>query len=292
MGRLTDLDAALEPGLTLRLLYAANPRVKGQTASRIIYAGLSGPATTVDCYAFAWADGSYRCFVGKEDAEPNVAAPPASAVPGAPLPPERERSSAPPPLSDSGAAATGGLLPPIRGAPITSLFGMRYHPILHIVRLHAGIDFGAPVGSLVRAAVDGAVESTGEARGYGQRVVLKHSGFETTYNHLSEIRVEIGEKVRQGQIIALSGNSGLSTGPHLHFEYRIDGTPVDPLPHMGKEIQGRASLILAASKPAFPGASVPAPPTLSRQPPPDPQILAAFAAAKVEIDAALAAAQR
>ena len=114
--------------------------------------------------------------------------------------------------------------------------------------MHAGIDFGAPVGSQVRAAADGEVESAGEARGYGERVVLKHGGYETTYNHLSEIRVQVGRAVRQGEIIALSGNSGLSTGPHLHFEYRVNGTPVDPLPHLGKEFQGRAPII--AGKPA------------------------------------------
>ena len=282
MARLGDLDAALQPGEMLRLLFAKTPRVKGQPASRVIYAGLSGPAATVDCYAFELADGSYRCFNAGEGGE----AAPSPSAPGAPLPPERERPGAPaPPLSDSGAAAAGGLLPPIRGAPITSLFGMRFHPILHIVRLHAGIDFGAPVGSQVRAAVDGVVESAGEARGYGQRVVLKHTGFETTYNHLSEIKVEVGQKVRQGEIIALSGNSGLSTGPHLHFEYRINGTPVDPLPHLGKEFQGRIPMI-ASSKPLFPGASVAVP---SR---PDPATLAAFASAKAEIDAALGAADR
>jgi hypothetical protein len=249
IGSLVDLDAALAGGETLRLLYSASPRVKDQAASRVIYAGLSGP-TAADCYAFALSDGGFGCFT-KETAAPAEGA--------APQPPQRGST---PPL-DTGAAAVGGLLPPIRGAPVTSLFGMRFHPILHITRLHAGIDFGAPVGSLVRAAADGAVESAGEARGYGNRVVLKHDGFETTYNHLSEIRVEVGAKVRQGEIVALSGNSGLSTGPHLHFEYRVGGVPVDPLPHMGKEVQGR--ILASANRPAFAGASVPVPGLFSSQ---------------------------
>jgi murein DD-endopeptidase MepM/ murein hydrolase activator NlpD len=265
---LVDLNAPLAGGETLRLLYAASPRLKDQPASRVVYAGLSGP-TAADCYAFDLDDGGFGCFL-KE-------APGASA---APLPPERGAAA---PL-DTGAAAVGGLLAPIKGAPITSLFGMRFHPILHITRLHAGIDFGAPVGSLVRAAADGVVESAGEARGYGERVVLKHEGYETTYNHLSEIRVAVGAKIRQGEVVALSGNSGLSTGPHLHFEYRVNGVPVDPLPHMGKEIQGR--ILASASRPDFPGASV----SVAR--PPDPATLAAFAAAKAEIDAALAAGGR
>jgi murein DD-endopeptidase MepM/ murein hydrolase activator NlpD len=296
--RLIDLDAPLGAGETLRLLYSRNPRSKAQAASHVIYAGLAGPQATVDCYAFELSDGTYRCFT-QEDAAP--LAPLLPSAPGysqVPLPPERN-GAAPPErsggarLSDSGAAAVGGLLAPIRGAPITSLFGMRFHPILHIVRLHAGIDFGAPVGSQVRAAVDGVVESTGPARGYGDRVVLKHNGFETTYNHLSEIRVEVGARVRQGEIIALSGNSGLSTGPHLHFEYRINGDPVDPLPHMGREVQGRlptAGAESAAAQPSY--MSVPSPPTPARPLPPDPAMLAAFAAAKAEIDAALAEAER
>ena len=266
---LIDLNAALGGGETLRLIYASSLRVKGQAASRIIYAGLSGP-TAADCYAFDLGDGAFGCFLKDEAAQS-----------GAPLPPERPGGAKA--SFDTGATAVGGLLAPIKGAPITSLFGMRFHPILHITRLHAGIDFGAAIGSLVRAAADGLVESAGQARGYGERVVLKHEGYETTYNHLSEIRVEVGEKIKQGDVVALSGNSGLSTGPHLHFEYRVNGTPVDPLPHLGKEVRGR--MLASAGRPDI--ASAPA-----SRPPPDPATLAAFAAAKAVIDAALASAQR
>jgi murein DD-endopeptidase MepM/ murein hydrolase activator NlpD len=319
MSRIADLGAPLSTGVTLRLLYARTPRSKGQ-ASRVIYAGLSGGGASADCYAFELNDGSYRCFL-KEDAEPPPLPPvpppepytpsaPAVTGGGVPLPPERHRQAVSGgggggALADSGANAVGGLLPPIRGAPITSLFGMRFHPILHITRLHAGIDFGAHVGSLVRAAADGVVESAGEARGYGSRVVLKHNGYETTYNHLSEIRVDVGTRVRVGEVIALSGNSGLSTGPHLHFEYRVDGVPQDPLPHMGREVQARPSYAspavsytqerlpsAASSSAAPPGPYIPLPPTIFRPPPPDPAILAAFAAAKADIDAALAVADR
>ncbi len=288
LARFVDLDAPLGTGETLRLLYARNPRAKGQPASQVIYAGVSGPAANAACYAFVLGDGSYRCFNADEDAEPAPLSPQRPSDPNTPFPPVRPGVGRP---SDSGASAVGGLLAPIRGAPVTSLFGMRFHPILHITRLHAGIDFGAAVGSQVRAAADGVVESSGEAHGYGQRVVLKHGGFQTTYNHLSEIRVDNGGRVRQGEIIALSGNSGLSTGPHLHFEYRIDGEPVDPMPHMGREIQGRAPV--ASASPSGPSApTLTFPPTPSKPPPPDPEILAAFAVAKVEIDAVLANSER
>ena len=128
---------------------------------------------------------------------------------------------------------------------MTSLFGMRFHPILHILRLHAGIDFGAPVGSQVRAAADGRVEIAGPAAGFGNHVRIKHAGFETSYSHLSEIPESIkpGVVVKQGEVIALSGNTGLSTGPHLHFEFYLNGDAVDPLPHLGAEIQTAAATL-------------------------------------------------
>ena len=293
LARLVDLDASLSAGVTLKLIYARSPRVKSQPASRVIYAGLTGAAASADCYAFELSDGSYRCFVGKEDALPEIIPLPPLPLPSGnsdiPLPPERPGAGGR--LSDSGAVAVGGLLAPIRGARVTSLFGMRFHPILHITRLHAGLDFGAAVGSQIRASADGVVESTGVAHGYGDRVVLKHGGYETTYNHLSEIRVSEGQKVRQGEIIALSGNSGLSTGPHLHFEYRVGGTPQDPLPHMGRETLGRLPVASLSSRPGPASPGAPAPPP-EKPPEPDPAILAAFAAAKTLIDAALAEAQR
>ena len=127
---------------------------------------------------------------------------------------------------------------------MTSTFGMRFHPILHILRLHAGIDFGAPVGSPVRAVADGKVEIAGPVSGFGNHVRLQHKGFETSYSHLSEIPANVtpGALVTQGQTIALSGNTGLSTGPHLHFEYYLERVAVDPLPHMGTEVAGAAAV--------------------------------------------------
>jgi len=166
-------------------------------------------------------------------------------------------------LGNSGATSVGGILAPIKGAPITSLFGLRFHPILHILRLHAGIDFGAPVGSPVRAAADGRVEIAGLVPGFGEHVRIQHAGFETSYSHLSEIPASIhpGAEVKQGDIIALSGNTGLSTGPHLHFEFYLNRVAVDPLPHLGSEIQTAAARLkgpiiatAAASAPA-PGAT-------------------------------------
>ena len=124
---------------------------------------------------------------------------------------------------------SSGLMAPVAGR-ITSGFGYRYHPILHFSRLHAGIDFGAAWGSPILAAADGQVVGSGYAGGYGRQVRIAHSGgIVTTYSHMSSIIASPGLPVRQGQVIGYVGSSGLSTGPHLHFEVRINGQPVNPL---------------------------------------------------------------
>lgn len=123
---------------------------------------------------------------------------------------------------------TGKFLRPASG-PITSGFGMRYHPILHRNRMHTGIDFGARRGSPIRATADGVVISAGYSRGYGNRIILAHGGrISTLYGHCSRLFVTTGETVHRGQKIAAVGSTGLATGPHLHFEVRVNGKPVNP----------------------------------------------------------------
>ena len=107
---------------------------------------------------------------------------------------------------------------PVNG-PITSYFGYRYHPILHFTRFHAGLDIGAGWGSPIVAAGDGQVVSAGWAGGYGREVRIAHGGgIVSRYGHMSEIVAAPGSFVRRGQLIGYVGSSGLSTGPHLHFE--------------------------------------------------------------------------
>jgi murein DD-endopeptidase MepM/ murein hydrolase activator NlpD len=118
---------------------------------------------------------------------------------------------------------------PLDGARITSSFGMRLHPVLGFTRMHAGIDFGAPVGTPVFAAGDGVVERAEWTGGYGRWLQIRHNGqFETGYGHLSGWAVKPGQHVHQGQVVAYVGNTGLSTGPHLHYEVIIGGKKVNP----------------------------------------------------------------
>jgi murein DD-endopeptidase MepM/ murein hydrolase activator NlpD len=113
---------------------------------------------------------------------------------------------------------------------ITSYFGYRYHPILHFTRFHAGVDIGAGWGSPIVAAGDGEVVGAGWAGGYGRQVRIAHAGnLVSSYSHMSEIVAAPGSFVHAGQLIGYVGSSGLSTGPHVHYEVKLDGTPVNPL---------------------------------------------------------------
>ena len=131
--------------------------------------------------------------------------------------------------ADKPQSTSAGMTWPVNGH-ITSYFGYRYHPILHFTRFHAGVDFGASWGSPIVAAADGQIAAAGWAGGYGRQVRIAHGGgLMTTYSHMSEIVAQPGTYVHAGQLIGYVGSSGLSTGPHLHYEVLKDGTPVNPL---------------------------------------------------------------
>jgi len=116
---------------------------------------------------------------------------------------------------------------------IGSGFGMRVHPVTKVSTMHTGIDIACDIGTRVLAADKGVVEFAGWTNGYGNLVILKHdNNLMTYYAHLSTIVVSVDETAEQGQIIALSGNTGISTGPHLHFEVRTGDTPVNPVDYL------------------------------------------------------------
>ncbi|MDD3926515.1 MAG: peptidoglycan DD-metalloendopeptidase family protein [bacterium] len=122
----------------------------------------------------------------------------------------------------------GSFILPVNGR-ITSEFGYRTHPIFRTRRLHTGIDIAVPMGTPVHAAAAGEVIHTGSWGGYGQVVIIDHGGgLSTLYAHNSRIAAHAGQRVRQGQTVAYAGSTGFSTGPHVHFEVRRNGVPVNP----------------------------------------------------------------
>ncbi len=167
VSRLADLKSPLLADQTVRVLFEGDFRNKAKSAGKVVYVGLHGGGLTVDCYAFEGGDGYFRCFDPRAVSESKGV--------------EAKGRPAIESLGSSGATSVGGILAPIKGAPVTSLFGMRFHPILHILRLHAGIDFGAPIGSPVRAAADGKIEIAGPVSGFGNHIRIQHGGFETSY---------------------------------------------------------------------------------------------------------------
>jgi murein DD-endopeptidase MepM/ murein hydrolase activator NlpD len=127
---------------------------------------------------------------------------------------------------------TGQLMYPTIG-PVTSNFGWRTHPILGTERFHAGIDFGADYGSLIYASEQGRVIYADWYGGYGNAVIVDHgNGMTTLYAHCSDLYVKDGDVVAKGQPIAAVGSTGFSTGPHLHFELRANGEPIDPAAYL------------------------------------------------------------
>jgi murein DD-endopeptidase MepM/ murein hydrolase activator NlpD len=134
---------------------------------------------------------------------------------------------------ESGRSATKSLLrTPLSGAKLTSGYGMRRHPLLGYTRMHTGVDFGAAPGTPIRAAGAGMVELAGRDGAYGVTVMLKHKGnYETLYGHMSRLAdgIRSGMQVNQGQVIGYVGSTGRATGPHLHYEVRVNDRPVNPL---------------------------------------------------------------
>lgn len=125
-------------------------------------------------------------------------------------------------------AGAGGMIWPISG-PITSEFGWRTHPIFGTARFHSGLDIGGDYGMPIYAAASGTVIYAGWISGYGNAVIIDHGGGVTTlYGHNDSLNVSEGENVAQGQVIAICGSTGNSTGPHCHFEVRENGEPVSP----------------------------------------------------------------
>jgi murein DD-endopeptidase MepM/ murein hydrolase activator NlpD len=127
--------------------------------------------------------------------------------------------------------STGQFVWPVQGGRITSPFGMRFHPVKKVYTYHEGLDIANRAGSPILASDGGVVAESREASGYGWMLVIDHgNGFRTLYAHMypEDVKVRVGQKVSKGQVIALVGSNGWSTGPHLHFEVRKNGQLIDP----------------------------------------------------------------
>lgn len=132
-------------------------------------------------------------------------------------------------LADGSSAVEGMIKSPVAGARFSSGFGSRFHPILQRARMHAGVDFAARSGTPVMSTAPGTVVFTGRNGGYGNQVRVRHAnGILTTYSHLSRIAARNGQRVGAGDVIGNVGSTGLSTGPHLHYEVHVAGRPVNP----------------------------------------------------------------
>jgi len=141
------------------------------------------------------------------------------------------------------------LASPLEFSRVSSGYGMRFHPVLGSQRAHLGIDYAAPTGTPVRTVGDGVVTFAGWQRGYGNFIVIQHRNKqETAFAHLSRIDVKRGQRVTQGEFIGAVGSTGMSTGPHLHFEFRENGKHLDPLTIART---GEAIPVSAAARPAF-----------------------------------------
>jgi len=122
---------------------------------------------------------------------------------------------------------------PTAGWLSSAFSSMRMHPVLHIARPHEGIDVTAPMGAPIESPANGIVTSVGWETGYGNTIEIDHGfGITTRFAHTSKVLVKVGQHVNRGQQIALVGNTGLATGPHLHYEVHVNGRPVDPLKYV------------------------------------------------------------
>ena len=148
---------------------------------------------------------------------------------------------------DRGTAAAPGMVPapiasvsvpsrmPLDGSRLTSSYGMRNHPVTGGRRRHKGIDLAAPTGTPIYATADGQVSKAQSFSSYGLYVSIEHGGdLQTRYAHMSRIAVASGETVKKGDLIGYVGSTGRSTGPHLHYEVRVAGKAVNPLPYMAQ----------------------------------------------------------
>ena len=199
LSRGQDLNAFATFNERLVLIYSQTARGSDGASGRVLYVGVHGAEKTLECFVFRQSDGQFACVTGDD-------------------------------LVHS-LTITNGMVTPVSGV-MTSTFGPRKHPILGTVRIHKGVDWAAPIGTPISAAFDGEIVFQGDGGGYGNLVRISHpDGRETRYAHMSRFAADkgVGTSVKAGDVIGYIGTTGLSTGPHLHFELYQNSEAVDPL---------------------------------------------------------------
>ncbi len=161
-------------------------------------------------------------------------------------------------INPSFAAASFGASPlsvsipsqvPVEGFRLTSEFGMRWHPVLGGRRAHKGVDLAAPIGTPVHATADGIIARADWFSGYGLYVQIEHGGnLETRYGHMSRLNVAAGQMIHKGEIVGYVGMTGRTTGPHLHYEVRVAGEAVNPIPYMQGAVSSVPVTALASAE--------------------------------------------
>ncbi len=208
-------------------LIAASPAAANTSTNTTAAADVTEPVRDVQNGSLASGDERFRELFASWSALDTVP----TTVPDAPAPAfERPTVSVP-------------SIMPLRGARMSSGYGMRNHPVLRQRRRHNGVDMAAPTGTPVYATADGLVGRADWFSSYGLYISLDHGAdLETRYAHLSRLAVAAGDRVKKGDLIGYVGSTGRSTGPHLHYEVRVDGVAVNPIPYMTEsQEQVRAS---------------------------------------------------
>ncbi len=200
LSRGQDLNAFATQGDRLVLIYSTNARGNDGSSGRVLYAAVRGAQKNIECFVFRPSGSDDFACVTEQDQVYSL-------------------------------TVTNGMVTPVNGV-MTSTFGPRKHPILGTVRVHKGVDWAAPVGAPVFAAFDGTIAFFGDGNDYGNVVRISHAGGrETRYAHLSKFAQNLkdGMAIKAGDMIGYVGTTGLSTGPHLHFELYAGGEAINPL---------------------------------------------------------------
>ncbi len=208
-----DLEAVAAPGDKVTLLYVTG---RGDGPGQIAYAGINGPSGNMPCYVAVKGgnESGFGCY--------------------------NQRG-----LLGAGSAAA--FVTPVNGT-LSSPYGPRFHPILKAVRLHGGVDWAAPTGTPILAARDGTFAVVGNGGGYGNVVYIDHAdGLQSRYAHMDGFApiAIVGKQVQAGDVIGYVGTTGRSTGPHLHFEFRKNGAPIDPFSLGNGGVAGASSAVAA-----------------------------------------------